>query len=106
MTVSIRVTVRNILTDKNSFDVYEAITKDGTRKTLKFTKDVVNRPTKSSIITCPVEAVRDAKDRKGYPCIWVNEVLSIEPLFKEGDNAEKLSVLFDVYDDEGNPFDN
>lgn len=95
-TIKIPVTVRTMKYEGNVFDVYETTLKDGTKRPLKFTKDVQNRPIISGFIICPITAVHDGKDRKGYRCVWVSAINEWQPKVTEESAAEELSKIFDL----------
>ncbi len=97
--VKIFVIVGQVKSEKGSFPIYTAVKKDGTRIPLKFVKTVLTRPDSRSYITCPVTAVHEGKDRKGYRCLWVKEVTSIEPAVENVDDAsERLGADFEITD--------
>ena len=84
--------------DGKKYIVFETYKKDNTRMTLKFTKEVLNKPTTEGMFTIEVLSTNaNISNKKRYPEMWVKQIerYVTEEEMEEA-RANKLAELFDT----------
>jgi len=101
--IEVRVYEGTTIKEGKKFNYYKAVQSNGTLIDLKFRKEVTPLPKETSTIYVkPTDINKDSN--RVYPCLWVKEVQSIQPVKREIKADDEVLEMFTGVNEDDLPF--